>query len=139
MVIFAFLLLGTLASGEVATWQLIGNTYNSVVFLDRNRVSGAESQIVTVVRVSGQPERDGWRKVVQHIRVDCASGIMGDAGSTIHKADSSQVTYGPSFAVQPKPTRGVFLELFKAVCEHKRGPLVSDPESWTHTNFKFGM
>jgi hypothetical protein len=93
---------------------------------------------VRVIRVSGQPQKDRWRSSDQHIRVDCATGIMGDEGSTIEDLDGNEVTYGRTPATQPKPSRGIFLELFNAVCEGKSGPVVSDPHSWTASNFKVG-
>jgi hypothetical protein len=139
MLIVAALASATAAPAVEANWQVLGTTHNSVAFLDRRSMTGPGSQVVRVIRVSGQPQKDRWRSSDQHIRVDCAAGVMGDEGSTIEGADGKKVSYGPTPARQPKPSRGIFLQLFNAVCDGKDGPLVSDPHSWTAANFKVGM
>jgi hypothetical protein len=121
------------------SWELVGKTYNSVAFLDRESTETVGSvQIVTVMRVSGQPTKDRWRSTTQQIRVDCATGTMGDAGSIVEGTDGSENAYGPTPATRTVPTRGIFADLYQSVCHERQGIKLSDPKSWTLRNFRPG-
>jgi hypothetical protein len=120
-------------------WQLVGKTYNSVAFVDRTSMAGSgPTRLVRVMRVSGQPDKDGWLSVNQQLRVGCADRVFGDEGSIVENADGSQRAYPPTPAIQPVPARGMFKSLFEAVCQGAPGPLVEDPKAWTRQNFKPG-
>jgi hypothetical protein len=143
---FSLLTLGLTAlspavgSENAPAWQIIGATYNSVAFLDRASIrSNASVKVVRTLRVSGQPEKDGWRTTKQSISVDCANGMLGDAGSVVEKTDGNNLTYGPTAAKRPLPDRGIFARLYEAVCNGREGTTVTDPKSWTGKNFKPGQ
>jgi hypothetical protein len=118
-------------------WQLVGTTYNSVTFLDRSSIVRAGAiRSVTVLRISGQPRADGWSNVTQRVAVDCAGRRFLDKGSMIRNADGSTKTFPATSAHRDVPSRGVFAQLFEAVCGGRRGAMVSDPIDWTRRNFR---
>src|SRR4051812_18564556 len=79
------------------SWQLAGTTYNSVAFVDVASVRGnGSSKTFTAVRVSGQPAKDRWKKVVQKLTVNCDTRMFFDAGSRIENSDGTVTTY-PGF------------------------------------------
>ena len=119
-------------------WQLVGKTYNSVMLLDLSSAAAGATKLVRVMRVSGQPGSDGWRSVSQQIRVGCADKSFADKGSTIEKFDGSRAVSPPAMKSTTAPTRGVYAELFKTVCQGSRNIVVADPIAWTRLNFKPG-
>lgn len=127
------------AAAAPSKWQLAGKTYNSVAFVDLNSVfSEGGMKSFTAIRVSGQPKSDGWRKVVQRLRVNCSTRIFEDAGSRIEKNDGTIVNYPGSGASQKAVSRGVFFDMFEVVCSGRSGTRVTDPEAWTLRYFKPG-
>ena len=127
------------ADAYAESWEVVGSTYNSVAFVDRASFSTAKRvRIVNALRVSGQPQTDGWRSTTQRIRIDCAGRLMGDEGSMVESFDGLKTAYGPTAAVQPVPKRGVFARLYESVCEGRHGQKVADPKAWTLRNFKVG-
>lgn len=126
------------APAPAGKWQLVGKTYNSVMFLDLSSVGAEATKSVRVMRVSGQPDSDGWRSVTQQIRVGCADKSFVDEGSTTEKANGAQERSPPAMKSMTVPTRGVYSDLFETVCHDRRGVVVTDPQAWTRRNFKPG-
>jgi hypothetical protein len=127
------------AAAAGSDWQIAGKTYNSVAFLDLGSVSGGrEARTFTAMRVSGQPDKDGWSNVVQQLTVDCETRIFVDAGSRIEKSHGTVLTYPGSGASQRAVSRGVFFDMYEIVCSGRGGTRVSDPLQWTRANFRPG-
>jgi hypothetical protein len=125
------------APAATARWQLVGTTYNSVAFVDLGSITkSGELKTAKVVRVSGQPGKDGWLRVDQLLGADCPRVRFIDNGSVILKPDGSHTSFPGSGAYQSKPARGLFADLFETLCHGRSGKIVSDPVSWTHQNFR---
>jgi hypothetical protein len=111
-------------AAPVGKWQVVGKTYNSVMFLDLGsiRESGG-TKLLRVMRVSGQPSSDGWNTVTQQLRIGCAAKTLDDLGSTITKRDGSKSLSPPALTSGVVPERGVYADLFQ-LCV-KDGPASS--------------
>src|SRR5215213_5787341 len=93
---------GLASPAAAAQWQLAGTTYNSVAFVDvASVVSRGQSKSFSAMRVSGQPDKDGWVSVVQQLSADCETGIFLDAGSVIEQSDGSLKKY-PGFGASQR-------------------------------------
>lgn len=127
------------AKAAIPNWQIAGKTYNSVAFVDVNSiVNDGRIKSFTAIRVSGQPQSDRWRSVVQRLRVDCFTRMFDDGGSRIEKTDGTVENYPASGASQRAVSRGVFFDMYQIVCGGREGSSVVDPQSWTLRNFKPG-
>jgi len=132
-------LAGIAAPAAAADWRLAGTTYNSVAFVDLASVAGSGPvKRFTVMRVSGQPAKDGWRTVVQKLTVHCDSRIFDDGGSRIEQSDGSVKTYPGFGATQKAVSTGIFFDMYAIVCSGRSAQKVTDPKSWTRTHFKVG-
>jgi hypothetical protein len=122
----ALMALAALAASGGGNWQLAGKTYNSVAFVDMTSVRAAGSaRTFTAMRVSGQPAKDGWRSVVQKLRVDCGTRIFDDGGSVIEQSDGSRKTYPGFGAKQGQRPEGLDArELHRGVVGPSRGRAV---------------
>ena len=90
------------------------------------------------MRVSGQPAKDGWRRVVQKLTVNCDTRIFNDGGSRIEQADGSVKSYPGFGATQRAMSSGIFFDMYQIVCEHRAARPVADPQAWTRKNFTVG-
>ena len=130
---------GSASPATASDWRLAGTTYNSVAFVDLASVAGNGSdKSFTAIRVSGQPAKDGWKTVVQRLKVDCATRIFVDFGSVIEQHDGTLKNYPASGASQKAASRGVFSDMFEIVCGGRSGTHVADPKIWALQNFKVG-
>ena len=132
------LALAAVAAGG-GDWRYAGKTYNSAAFVDMRSVEGRGSaKSFIALRISGQPDKDGWRTVVQKLTVHCDTRIFNDGGSRIEQADGSVKSYPGFGATQKAMSSGIFFDMYEIVCRGRAAPKVADPKAWMRTNFKVG-